>query len=108
MNTLTRNRRFLIIVVLLAILLSGQLVYAQDSQDCPSGVPQWVLDRQQYETTYVYAPSAGDVQLAENVARIPQWALDRQQYETAYVYVPPVGDFASADNRCSLVQTSDS
>jgi hypothetical protein len=87
MNTLTRNSRFLIIVVLLSILSAGQLVYAQDAPDCTAAVPQWVKDRQQYETTYVYVPPASDLQPAARVSRIPQWVLDRQQYETTYV--PP-------------------
>jgi hypothetical protein len=54
MNAVTRNSRFLIAVVLLAIRSLGQLAYAQDSQDCSTRVPQWVLDRQEYETTFVY------------------------------------------------------
>ena len=65
MNAVNRKSRFLMIVGLLAVLSLGQLVYAQDpeAQDpegCPPAVPQWVKDRQQYETSYVYVPPAAD------------------------------------------------
>ena len=58
-------------------------------------IPQWVIDRQQYETTFVYVPPA-----TETVSRIPQWVIDRQQYETSYIYVPPAVALSPADNRC--------
>ncbi len=100
MNTVTRNSRIFIIVGLLIVLSLSQVVYAQDSRNCTSEVPQWVLDRQQYETTYVYMPSEGNGQPDVDVFRIPQWVLDRQQYETTYVYVPLADGFASTVNRC--------
>jgi hypothetical protein len=60
MNTVNRKSRFLMIVGLLAVLSLGQLVYAQDPQGCSPAVPQWVKDRQQYETSYVYVPPAAE------------------------------------------------
>ncbi len=95
MNTVNRKSRFLMIVGLLAVLSLGQLVYAQDPEGCPPVVPQWVIDRQQYETTFAYVPPAVDSPSAANAARIPQWVIDRQQYETTFVYVPPATETVS-------------
>ena len=92
MNTLARNSRLQVIVLLLVVLSMGQLVCAQDSGDSSADVPPWVRDRQQYETTYVYAPPASDMQPTEIVDPIPQWVCVRQQYETTYIYVPWPGD----------------
>jgi hypothetical protein len=103
MNAVTRKSRFLIAVVVLAILSFGPLAYAQDD-GCPTGVPQWVLDRQEYETTFVYVPRVDDLQAAERVLNIPQWALDRQQYEITYVYVPMANDVQAAARVLSIPQ----
>src|SRR5690606_8423947 len=81
---------FLFVVILLAILWSGPVEYAQ-ADHCTAGVPPWVKDRQQYESSYVYAPAAGRMLAAETPSHIPQWVKDRQQYETSYVYVPLAG-----------------
>jgi hypothetical protein len=100
MNTVTRNSRLLIIVVSLTVLSMGQVIYAQDSTHERKGeIPQWVIDRQQYETTYIYVPAADDVLLDPIVPRVPQWVRDRQQYETTYIYVSPAADLRPADNR---------
>jgi len=65
---LARNSRLLLIVVLLSTMLLGQVAYAQDSGDCGDSVPQWVRDRQQYETSYVYVPvMANNAQPTENI-----------------------------------------
>jgi hypothetical protein len=89
MNAGTTNGRFLIVVVLLAVLLMGRVPFAR-ADHCAIGVPRWVNDRQQYETSYVYVPAAGSLQVAGIVHPVPQWAIDRQQYETSYVYMAPV------------------
>ena len=107
MNTVTRSSRFLVIAGLLAVLSLGQLVYAQNPETenpegCPPAVPQWVKDRQQYETSYVYVPCQST---AETVFPIPQWVKDRQQYETSYVYVPPAAEFSATYNRCGQIRT---
>lgn len=80
MNTFSKHSRLLIVVLLLGLV--GQWVYAQDG----TNTPQWVIDRQQYETTFV--PIS---QLLDIVPQMPQWVIDRQQYETTFVY--PIGDF---------------
>ncbi len=134
MNTVTRSSRFLVIAGLLAVLSLGQLVYAQNPEGCPPAVPQWVKDRQQYETSYVYVPPAACQSVAdpvppipqwvkdrqqyetsyvyvpcqstaETVFPIPQWVKDRQQYETSYIYVPPAADFSAIYNRCGQLRT---
>ena len=51
-------------------------------------VPQWVLDRHQYETTFLYVPIIGDYFVPDVVSDVPQWVMDRQQYETSFVYEP--------------------
>ncbi len=104
MNTLIRRSHFLVIVLLLGGLLLGQMVYAQEPDRCTNGVPQWVLDRQQYETTYVYVPQVGDCPPTESMSHIPQWVLDRQQYETTYIYVPQVNDLLLAESVPCLPQ----
>ena len=96
MNSLRRNRSLLIFVILLAVLSLGQLVYAQDSPYCPAVAPQWVRDRQQYETSYVYVPMTFGAQPSS----IPQWVHDRQQYETSYVYMPMEIVFQPIDHYC--------
>ena len=76
MNTISKNSRFLIVVLLL--LSASQLVFAQDS----AGTPQWMIDRQQYEPSY--APVAQPLVV---VSQTPQWVIDRQQYEPSYAPV---------------------
>jgi hypothetical protein len=44
-----------IIIAVLSFLVVGQM-FADESDDVQPPVPQWVIDRQQYETTYVYVP----------------------------------------------------
>jgi hypothetical protein len=111
MNTLTRKSRFLAIAVLLAVLSLGQLVNAQgpDPEHTKevrghTEVPQWVIDRQQYETTYVYVPSVGDMQPAGIAACVPKWVIDRQQYETTYFFVVPTSDSRPAEIAPSIPQ----
>ena len=102
MNTLIRRSHFLVIVLLLGVLLLGQMVYAQEPDRCTNGVPQWVLDRQQYETSYVYVPQVSDLLLTESVPCLPQWVVDCRQYEPNYIYIPP------EDNSAPEVQKSGS
>ncbi len=104
MNTINRKISFLIIVGLLAVLSLGQLVYAQEPEESAPAVPQWVKDRQQYETNYIYVPCTSDVEV---VFPVPQWVKDRQQYETSYVYVPPAAEFSAIYNRCGQIRNPD-
>jgi hypothetical protein len=96
---LARNNRFLIIAVLLCTLALGQLAYAQDS-GCAGGIPQWVRDRQEYETTYVYVPMTSDLPYIKVTFHIPQWVIDRQQYETSFVYTPMPANLQGDANYC--------
>ena len=88
MNNAIRNKLFLVMVGLVAALLLGQLASAQDTQFCPAGIPQWARDRQQYETTYVYAPMAINVAAADTARAVPQWCMSASSTEITYVYVP--------------------
>ena len=76
-------------LVIVGILLVSQAVFAQTASD----TPQWVLDRQQYETTYVYVQPEEQLNIAQT---IPQWVLDRQQYETTYVQPKALLDIVQA------------
>ena len=107
-NTISNTIRNLSKLVIVGILLASQAVFAQTASD----TPQWVLDRQQYDTSFVYVqldePASSEqwvldrqqyettfVQLEESSSMaqaIPQWALDRQQYETTYVFSPHDSD----------------
>ncbi len=84
MNTSTKIRISLIVIAVLTALIVGQAVLAQSDGVEPT-VPQWVKDRQQYETSYVYS---GEIHASQIVAAVPQWVLDRQQYETTFVFAP--------------------
>jgi ribosomal protein L39E len=68
--------RIIKVFAVLTMLVVVQVVAAQSIKDNPV-IPQWVIDRQQYETTYVPP--------AEVLTVIPQWVIDRQQYETSFV-----------------------
>jgi hypothetical protein len=81
--------RIIKVIAFLTVLVVGQVVAAQSTPVEPV-VPQWVIDRQQYETTFVL-PQRGDFQPIEIVPVIPQRVINRQQYETTYV-PPPLGD----------------
>ncbi|MBK9124997.1 MAG: hypothetical protein IPM16_18020 [Chloroflexi bacterium] len=69
-------KRVGIVIMLAAVLLTGSLAWAQ--ADSPPA-PQWVCDRQQYETRYVYLPDAETVPYVASSA--PQWVRDLLQYE---------------------------
>ena len=99
-----------VMIIALLIALSAQIALAVNCLDAPVA-PDWVLDRQQYETTFVYTPddissafapvwNADHYQydstyltresgMAQNQGiAVPQWVLDRQQYEPTYTYTP--------------------
>jgi hypothetical protein len=89
MHRSIQSARVIQVIAGLALLVMCQVAAAQSTPVEP-GVPQWVIDRQQYETTFVL-PQTGDVQLTEVVSGVPQWVIDRQQYQTTYV-PSPLGD----------------
>ncbi|MBK8134594.1 MAG: hypothetical protein IPK52_01960 [Chloroflexi bacterium] len=99
--------------VVLTLIVAGQVLAAQGSRteardnvlNVPSfihncannaitaGPPKWVLDRQQYDTAYVFGGLQGDSgQAVAMQSSAPAWAADRKQYETAYVYGATDGD----------------
>ena len=72
------------VLAVLTVLVVCQVVTAQSTGDEP-GIPQWVIDRQQYETTFVW-PQTDAAQFIGVKPGIPQWVIDRQQYETTFVW----------------------
>lgn len=117
MTHTSRIARTITLCAGLALTVAGQVLAAPTigkALDAPSridhcvnsaikaGAPQWVLDRQQYETTYVYDAAQRDSgQAAAVEAGEPGWVTDRQQYETAYIYDGSVGDAATSDTVCA-------
>lgn len=77
MNRSIQFARIMQVIAVAAVLVVSQVVAAQSTGVEPI-VLQWVIDRQQYETTYVPSQSTGVVSV------IPQWVIDRQQYEITY------------------------
>jgi hypothetical protein len=105
MVAITKNRIVLLIVVSLILLPSGQLFAQELAPGCAVEVPQWVRDRQQYETTYVWEPPAAELVDAAGIFDdIPQWVIDRQQYETTFVYVPPATQVQTAAAESEIPQ----
>ena len=52
-------------------------------------VPDWVINKQQYEPTYIYCGSlAGHPTRAGTRSEVPDWVATRQQYESTYIYRP--------------------
>ncbi len=103
--------------VVLTLIVAGQVLAAQGSRteardnvlNVPSlihncannaitaGPPKWVLDRQQYDTAYVFGGLQGDSgQAVAMQSSAPAWVADRRQYETAYVYGATDGDSGQA------------
>lgn len=93
----------LLLFILVSTLMLGQAAYAQSSDEC-SITPQWVLDRQQYETTYVYNPTVSITQPVQFTINIPQWVRDRQQYETSYVHLSTASDLQTIENTPAVPQ----
>jgi hypothetical protein len=87
-------------LMIVVLSMSAAAVGAQ-SDKTGLGVPQWVRDRQQYETSYVYAPSqtALEVEVAEDGNRFVFDDLNlfedgMPSYGSAFVtqgYIYPVG-----------------
>lgn len=94
-NRLLANAFFIGVMTLVSVLFAEHFARVNALPVVPqcltgtsilSDVPDWVINKQQYEPTYIYCGPLEDAAKTSEGIPIPAWVATRQQYDPTYVY----------------------